>query len=191
MLTDRDLMRIEAEDFRMLMLEARDFDKKLYAGLRKQMRLIAEDTVADVRAEIGRIPSSGRYRRGLRASLARGTRASITMGNKVGRGAGVRVTTSSRGMPAKAMNLPMGRLRHPVFKRDNYTLGQADAFAKATEGVSRGKARAAARRSWKWVQQDSRPYFGITILKHQRGMRERIVQALDDAAKEMAREVEN
>lgn len=187
---NKELMRVEAEDFHWVMVAARSFEGNLYRELRKRLRLAGEDTAAAVRAEIDQIPASGRHHRGLRAALKRGTRVAISTGGESGRGAGVRITTRATGFPAKAMNLPDGKLRHPVYARSNYTLKMADDYAKAT-GANKRKTRDAARKSWKWVEQPSRPYFGAVILKHQRGLREAVLRALDDAAKQMAADVES
>ena len=160
---DGEAFRIESEDFHALFKATRDYDKKLYAELRKGLRIAAKPMVDDVKAEIGRIPSSGKYRGSIRAGLAAGTRASILASSA--RTAGVRILTSPSRLPAnkkplaKAMN--KATFRHPVF-----------ADPERVRNANTRRARLAARitgrslGSWVWVEQQGRPYFGATIARH-------------------------
>ena len=153
-------IRIESPDLFRLFRDTRDFDKKLYAQLRKAMREAGGPIVDDVKAEIMRIPSSGKYRGGVRAALAAGT--SVSIGASSERSAGIRIKTSPRRLPpgkrplAKAFE--KGSFRHPVF------------------------ARAWLRRNrQKWVVQAGRPYFGATIARHYPDVQERLQAAFLDA----------
>lgn len=159
-------MHVEAEDFRRVALAARDFDKKLYGRLRRAIRSAGDEVVADVRAQIGQIPASGKSSRGLRAALQKGTKVSLGTGGKTGRNAGIRITTSARGFPAGAVNTPS--FRHPVFASPKRT-----------------------RKEWAWVAQQGRPYFGSVIAAHAQTMRDRVREAIDETAREMAAEVEH
>jgi hypothetical protein len=146
-------LRIESPDLFRLFRDTRDFDKKLYAQLRKAMREAGRPLVEDIRAEIMRIPSSGRHRGGIRSALAAGTNVSIGAASE--RSAGITVRTSTRRLPHGKRSL--GRafnkatFRHPVF------------------------ARAWLRRNRiKWVQQPGRPYFGATVARHYPDVQERL-----------------
>ena len=154
------VLRIEAPDLFRLFADTRDFDRKLYAQLRKALREAGRPIVDDVKAEIMRIPSSGKYRGGVRAALAAGT--SVAIGASSEKSAGIRIKTSPRRLPANKRALAKAfnkdSFRHPVY------------------------ARAWLRRNrQKWVSQPGRPYFGEVIAKHYPDVQDRLAQAFLDA----------
>lgn len=157
---DDQIARVESEDFHALSVATKDADSVLYRGLRKAMREAGAPIVADVRAEIDKIPSSGRRSTGIRAGLKAGTRVAISTSAK---SAGIRIVTSPSKLPpgkralAKAMNAD--HFRHPVFGRKEY------------------------------VQQAGRPYFGAAIDRHRAEVRDRIEQVMADTAAELSRRV--
>ncbi len=174
---DGQSLRIESEDLYRLFKETRDFDKKLYAQLRKAMRDAGRPIVDDVRSEIMRIPSSGKYRTGVRRSLAAGT--SVSIGASSAKSAGIRIKTSPRRLPpgkrklARKMNYESWR--HPVFARDTGVRRVSNRLRKAVGGQG--------VQSWTWVEQKGRPYFGVTIAKHypevQEGLRAAFLRTFD------------
>jgi hypothetical protein len=154
-------LRIESADWLELFKATKDIDRRLYAELRKSLRKAADPIVSDVRAGIREIPSKSNG--GTRDALAAGTRASILASSQ--RTAGVRIVTSPNRLPAakrplaKAFNLE--KFRHPVFAR----AGAVRRLASRLRGGEPGQ-------SWKWVEQEGRPYFGAAILAHQQAVRE-------------------
>ena len=159
---DDQIATVESEDFHALFVAAKDADATLYKGLRKAMREAGAPIVADVRAEIDKIPSSGKHRTGIRTALKAGTRVAISTSAK---SAGIRIVTSPSKLPpnkrglAKAMNRE--RFRHPVFGRP----GQ-------------------------YAEQAGRPYFGAAIDRHRAEVRDRIEQVMVDTAAEIERRVQ-
>ena len=154
-------VRIESADFHRLFVATRDADTVLYRELRKAMRAAGKPIVDDVRAEIDKIPSSGRYRTGIRTALKAGTRVSISNSPRT---AGIRIVTSPSRLPAskralaKTLNQP--RFRHPL-------------FGGAT-----------------FVEQSGRPYFGAVIGRHKADVTRRIAAVMDDMGKRLERQVE-
>ena len=155
-----DSFRIDSRDFHALFVATRDFDKKLYAELRKGLRTAAKPMVDDIKGEIGRIPSSGRHPGGVRAALASGTRASILASSA--RTAGVRITTSASKLPpgkrplAKAFNKE--RFRHPVFADPERVRNSRSRGARLLARIT-GRSLG----SWVWVDQPGNPYFNKPI----------------------------
>lgn len=122
-----DTFRVDVSEFKALNERLKQADKKVARQLRKTLKAAADDAVAAVKDEALKPPPpkvgtrtllrrrkvSSRVRsRGMRASLARATTASLTKSN-------LTVRTSQRRMPAgmgpmvKAWN--SRRFRHPVF----------------------------------------------------------------------------
>lgn len=188
-------LRVDPAEFFMVARAARDADKRLYAAMRSEMRSEASELVGLIRAEIGRIPSSGSGRTGIRTALQRGTRASISVASA--RTAGVRIVTSAKFLPprkrtlAKAMNLE--RFRHPVF-----SVPEDEPRVWRNNRTRRAKAHAASigadyrtLTSWKWVEQHGRPYFGAVIYSEQTQVLSRLqtalIRTIDQTATEIAR----
>ncbi len=177
---DVEIARIESADFHNLFLATKDADKVLYRDLRKALRESAEPMVAEIKSEIGQIPSSGKYRSGIRAALKAGTRASIS---NSARRAGVRIVTSPRRLPpnkrpmAKALNKES--FRHPVFADPTRVRSLRSRAVNAMNRlrVARGEEPV---KSWEWVEQNGRPYFGATITAHTDETRRRVQQVLID-----------
>jgi len=169
---------IESKDFHALFTATRDHDRRLYAELRKGLRLAAKPMVDDIKSAIDTIPSSGRYRSGVRAGLKAGTRASILASSA--RTAGVRITTSPSKLPAgkrplaKAMNRTA--FRHPVF---------ADPERVRNSRSSGGGVVGGRVQSWVWVEQPGRPYFGEVIGKHYDDTRQEVERAYLRAAADL------
>lgn len=170
---------IESGEFKALFDAAKDIDRKLYARMRAQLRKAAAPIVVDIRANIDQIPSSGRYRTGVRDKLKAGTRAAMLASSE--RTAGVRIVTSPRLLPpekrplAKAFNRHQGSFRHPVFPnpdqpRDSRTRG-ARLLRKLT-GKDPG--------SWKWITQKGHPYFGEVVYAHRDQVVANMRTVLDD-----------
>lgn len=158
-------LRIESADWLALFKATKDFDKRLYAELRRSLRKAADPLVSEVREGIRAVPSKSNAG-AVREALAAGTRASILASSQ--RTAGVRIVTSPNRLPAakrplaKAFNLE--KFRHPVFAKDGAVRRLSNRIR-----LARG---ADARQSWTWVEQEGRPYFGAAILAHQQAVRE-------------------
>lgn len=153
---------IESPELHALFVATKQWDKKLYAELRAGLRDAAKPLVAAVKAEIGRIPSSGRYRTGVRAGLQAGTRASIRASSA--KSAGVRIVTSPSRLPAG---------KRPLVRAFNKQSSRHPTFGGG------------------YVTQAGRPYFGSVILAHQESVRREMVAAVERAAAALAREVES
>ena len=176
---------IESAEFKALFDATKAADKKLYSAMRSKLRKAAAPIVADVKANIDQIPSSGRHRTNIREALKGGTRASMLAASE--RTAGVRIVTSPNKLPpkkrplAKAFNRHQGEFRHPVFAdpdqpRDSRTRGAR--LLRKLMGKDPG--------SWKWVTQKGHPYFGEVVYKH----RDQVVQdmraVLDDIQSQLS-----
>lgn len=155
---DAQVVRIESADFHRLYMASKEFAPDLAKELRKAIRRAGGPIVRDIRSAIDEIPSSGRYRTGVRAALKAGTRVSISTSRT---GAGAKFVTNPSRLPAakrslaKAMN--KAAFRHPV-------LGNREA----------------------WVEQAGHPYFGSTIYDHANEVRTSIAAAIQDAADRLA-----
>jgi hypothetical protein len=129
------LVVIDPKAWHQLAGELKAYDKKLYAAMRKRIREAGNIAVEKVRDELAKSPPSGGGSSiGGRAALAAGTKASLSF---AARAAGVKITTSSRNLPAEHKGL-LGSYnkkswRHPVHGGDA------------------------------WVSQEGRPYFGKVI----------------------------
>lgn len=187
-------LRVESQDFRRVLLAAKEFDNKLYAGLRRALRDASAPMVEDMRANIRAIPSAGKHKHGMREKLAGNVRAAIVTGGKSGKRAGIRITAKpakrldKRGkvieFPGAAFNAKAGRFRHPIF---------ADPERARHDGLGvegRKLAGDTVDKTWQWVEQPGRPWFGAVVFKHQEQTRNAIAAALDEVARAMSQEVE-
>lgn len=135
----------------------RNADKIVYRHLRAGLRAAGEDTIRDIRAEIGKIPSKSGTGQ-VRGALQAGTRVSISVASA--NSAAVSLVTDPRRLPAgkralaKAFNTE--RFRHPVFGHRNT-----------------------------WSTQPGHPYFGDTIQRNRVSMTERIMRELVHAEHEI------
>lgn len=177
---ETEVARIESEDFHRLFVATKDADAVLYRGLRKALREAAGPMVDAVKHEIDQIPSSGKYRSGVRAALKAGTRASIS---NSARRAGVRIVTSPRRLPpnkrpmAKALNKEV--FRHPVFADPTRVRSLRSRVVNAMNRL-RVKLGQEPVKSWEWVNQSGRPYFGATITAHTEDTRRRVQAVMED-----------
>lgn len=200
-----ELVRVDTQELRALITRLRDVqDRKLKAALRKTLREAADIAVEGVREEVLKPPPEkidtrilARFRRrkvtrsrssGLRADIAKATRASLTKGSAKSGGqvsivaANARLQPRHRGM-AKAYN--SAKFRHPVF---------ADSINGDRDSRTRGfRALAAARKkqgrtltSWTWVEQrGQRNYFGQGVVGRRNEMMRRLQAAMDDVTKKL------
>lgn len=148
------LVTVDPKVWNRLADDLKAYDKKLYTALRKRIRAAGNVAVEKVQAELGKpAPSGGGSSVGGRAALAAGTRASLSF---AARTAGVKITTSGRGLPAEHKGL-LGSYnkpnwRHPVYGTDA------------------------------WVSQEGRPYFGKVIGKAlNKEILDEIQSAIDDS----------
>lgn len=172
-----ELVRVDTQELRALITRLRDVqDRKLKAALRKTLREAADIAVEGVREEILKPPPEkidtrilARFRRrkvtrsrssGLRADIAKATRASLTKGSEKNGGqvsivaANARLQDRHKGM-AKAYN--SAQFRHP-------TWGNRD----------------------KWVpQRGQRNYFGQGVAGRRDEMMRRLQAAMDDVTKKL------
>lgn len=200
-----ELVRVDTQELRALITRLRDVqDRKLKAALRKTLREAADIAVEGVREEVLKPPPEkidtrilARFRRrkvtrsrssGLRADIAKATKASLTKGSAKNGGQVSIVTANSRMQPrhkgmAKAYNAYT--FRHPVF---------ADSVNGMRDSRTRGFRRLAARRkaegrtltSWRWVQQHGqRNYFGKGVAGRRNEMMRRLQAAMDDVTKKL------
>lgn len=146
---------IEAGEITRLLTGAKEFDKALVRGIRRNLRTAAKPAVDAVRSEVRSIPTKGIRSNGVRDAVAQGVGLRISAAKS---GGSVTISASPRRLPAnrKAMarllNTPSWR--HPVF-------GNRD----------------------EWVEQTSRPYFGSVIYRYRDELRAAVEDALNDAAK--------
>jgi hypothetical protein len=157
-------LNVDARDFHFILKAAKQFDRKLYSGLRAKLRKAAEDATEDVRAEVVKEPRTRAAKpqtRGLRESLARGTKVQIaaTEGSKK---VGVFIRT--------APTTPAGRAL--VSKYDNPAGWRHKVFGEWEANVP---------------TQYGRPYFGSVIEKHADEMERAVKRALDEAADAIGR----
>lgn len=142
--------------FRELIAAIKEVDPKLATALRRRLRRAGDETVADMRGVVQAGPGSGRI--GIRTGIASGIKTTVATGK---RRQGVRIQASASALPAGRK--PMLRLqnkasfRHPVF----------------------------GRTANKWVVQKGGPFFGSTIRRHEDQMRAAVLEALNDAVKEL------
>lgn len=168
-------LNVDARDFHFILKAAKQLDRKLYSGLRTNLRKAAEAATADVKAEVlkaPRFPSTRRSTRerqtSLRQQLAAGTRVQIAA-SEGSRRVGVFIKTAPKTPDGKTLVVKYDSVdgwRHPV-------------FARRGEGHGSHKG--------KWVTQYGRPYFGSVIEKHADDMERAVKRALDEAADAIGR----
>lgn len=162
-----EVVTVDTHELRALILRLREVqDKKIKAALRKTLRESADIAVKGVRDEVlkpapQRFGSGKRSRStGLRADIAKATKASLTGGSERNGGqvsivaANARLQPRHRGM-AKAYNA--GEFRHPLWGNRNH-----------------------------WSQQrGQRNYFGRGVAGRREEMMRRLQAAMDDVTKNL------
>lgn len=187
-------IRVDMAELRQLYRGVAGADKAIAREMRKAMVGAAGPMVRDVQMAIRLIPSSGRAGTGVREALARGTKATATSTTRT---TGIRITTSGRFLPpekqplVRAMN--SDEWRHPVFGKRLNSEGHVTGWRVRnyrTKFVQRaameGGMAPASVRSWGWVAQKSRPYFGRVIYNHLPAVRAGVVEAIEKAAHRVA-----
>jgi len=137
-------VRIDPQEWYRLKKAMDAADKSIARDLRKRIKAAGDIAAQAVRDSLKESPpAGGPDPAGFRDELQRATRVSISFGL---RAAGVKVRTSSSGLPGEQKPLlaayNKGAFRHPVFPQAG-----------------------TARTSWKWVPQVGKPYFGAAIMK--------------------------
>ena len=158
---------VDAKQFYEVLTQARLFDKKLYSGLRKQLRTAGNDAAKDVRAEVVKEPGSTpvQFHRGLRANLAGGIKVQIKASESA-RQVGVFIASTGKSPASKQLKRGYdkpGGWRHPVFQRS-----------------------AGGPRTTVWVTQKGRPYFGSVIARKEAVISASVEAALDSAVDAIA-----
>lgn len=142
-----EIVHVDSQELRRLIVRLGDVsDRKIKAALRKSLKESADIAVQGVRDEVLKPPpprmGKGTHPRstGLRADIARATRASLTKGSEANGGqvsivaANARLQPRHRGM-AKAYNAR--HFRHPLWgntKKWETQRGQANYFGKGVAG---------------------------------------------------------
>lgn len=152
-------IQVTTSDFYMVAQAAKRADKDLAANMRREVKGLAQPMVQAIRSEIGRIPSSGRYRTGIRTGLQRGTTVRVLTGSP--KTAGLVVQTSAKHLPA-----------------EKAALARAFNLAEFTHPVRRSGIR---------VTQHGRPYFGAVINLYRADLRAGLRKAVDETALAIAR----
>ena len=153
-------VRIDPSEWYRLKKALDGVDKKLTTALRKRIKNagnVAAEAV--IRALKDNPPAGAPDPDGFREALQAATKVSLSFG---ARAAGVKVKTMSTGLPSEQKPLLAAynrvEFRHPVF------------------------AQGEDRKSWRWVPQIGRPYFGASIAPLLDGaLQDEIRAALDDA----------
>lgn len=191
-----EVITVDAHELRALIQRIKTVDdRKLRGSMRKALRESADLAVEGVRREVlsgipARMRPGPRSRStGLRADIAKATRASLLAGSDKGGGTVKIVTADSRlaarhkGM-AKAYN--SRTFRHPVFAdavngdRDSRTRG-----FRALDASRRASGRGPLK-SWTWVEQRGQAnYFGRGVYGKRRQMLARLQEAMDDVARQI------
>ena len=160
----------------------REFDPKLLTEVRKQLRVIGNETLTEMRSTVLQPPPEGRTRtpgrpalysrrltagdttrsRGSRQAIAQGLKVTIPTGAGRGTRASIRLSGVGTAFP-RAYNREV--FRHPI------------RFDPAT--TSRNDVR--------WVEQSGRPYFGRVIVDRGDRMRSQMIEALENALAAIAR----
>ncbi|MDQ1247700.1 MAG: hypothetical protein QG597_2071 [Actinomycetota bacterium] len=154
---------VDAKQFYEVLTLARVFDKKLYTGLRRDLRKAGEGAAKSVRAEVVKEPGSApvEFSRGLRANLASGIRVQIKA-SESSRQVGVFIASTGKSAASKQLkrsyDKPKG-WRHPVWQRG------ADPV---------------------WTTQKGRPYFGSVIAKQEPAIAKAVKVVLDRAVDSIA-----
>lgn len=151
--TTKPHIRMSGPDFAAFAAAAKSADKKIIAEMRRGLRVAGERTAADVRREVGQVPSR-RGRGRVRGALAKGTRVSISVARP--RTAGVTIVTDPRYLPPSKRVLAR-KFNYERFRR--MVFGNRDV----------------------WVTQQGHPYFHATILRNQAEMTGQVWRALKAA----------
>lgn len=155
---------VDAKQFYEVLTLARVFDKKLYTGLRRDLRKAGEGAAKSVRAEVVKEPGSApvEFSRGLRANLAAGIRVQIKA-SESSRQVGVFIASTGKSAASKQLkrsyDKPKG-WRHPVWQT--------------------------ATRETVWTTQKGRPYFGSVIAKQEPAIAKAVKVVLDRAVDSIA-----
>lgn len=179
-------LSIDAREFHLVLKQAKEFDKKLYTNLRRDLRKAAEDAAVDVRREVLKPPRQvvktvrfrffhGRKvvegakvnfgRHELRKKIAKGVKIQISA-SESSRRVGVFIVSRGSDPASKMLKRSWDReqgWRHPVF---------ADAANQE-------------RKEWTWVPQYGRPYFGSTISKRTPQIEAAVRKALTDTVNQL------
>lgn len=150
---------VQAKDFVDLFGASSKVHDALKRRLRKNIRSAADELADDVRAEVDRIPSSGRDSHAVRAGIRRGIKVSINA--RGGQRVGVFIVGDSSGLAERQRGLQI------KFNRD---LFKHPAFARGPRG------------EWHWVGQHGHPYFDKPIIAGLDRVRVAVESALDQAA---------
>lgn len=155
----RGEIRVDAKDLRTLLGAAKDFDKSLATGLRRNIRAAANIAAEDSRREIRSAPSTGRDSHAMRQGIAKGIRVQVATGTRIN---GVFIKSTGSGLPAKSRSLARAMdkpsFRHPVFGNRQ-----------------------------KWQPQKGHPYFRTVISRHLITVNRAVERAVGDALEVMAR----
>ncbi len=177
---------VDAKQFVRVLKQAKEFDKKLYTKLRRDLRKAGADAAEDVRAEVRKPPrrlvtkkrlggilskttieegtKTKISRHDLREHIAKGVKISISASPSARR---VGVFINSKGsdeaskLLKKQWDKPKG-FRHPVFAHAN-----------------------TPRDKWVWTAQVGRPYFGSVISKKQPAIQRQVSEILDSTLKDV------
>lgn len=166
---DEPALTLSAPNLARVAKEAKAADKRITRRMRASIRAAGQSAVGDVRAEIDKIPSSGRFNTGIRTGLKAGTGVSISVASP--RTAKVIIAT-------RGAKLPPGK--RPLVKALNRPSFRRPVFPDPTK----------PRSTWTYVEQQGRPYFGAAILAHRQELEAGIWRALVQAQKEIAKAIE-
>ena len=108
--------RVEADQFRQVLADAKRFDRELSKSLRRELRAAAKPMAQAAKDAALALPSKGTGSTGLRRSLARSVTVQVSNSR---RRAGVFIVAKASKMPAGQRTMPRavrkGTWRHPVF----------------------------------------------------------------------------
>lgn len=174
---------VDAKQFYEVVTQARLFDKKMYTGLRKELRAAGADAVKDVKKEVKLAPASApvQFHRGLRDNLAAGIKIQIKA-SESSRQVGVFIASTGKSPASKLLKRkydnPKG-WRHPVFQR-----GQSSKKLSEFRGAEKEWGNLSGQ--VKWVTQKGRPYFGSVIAGKEPVVSAAVEAALDKAVNAIA-----
>ena len=174
---------VDAKQFYEVLTQARLFDKKLYSGLRKNIRKAGEDTSKAMREEVKKAPGSAPVttHRGLRTNLAAGIKVQIKA-TESARLVGAYIGSTGKSPASKLLKRAYdkpGGWRHPVFQKGQSAKGLK--VARAWEKEHKEKSGKVA-----WTTQKGRPYFGSIGVKHEPEFKAAIEAALNSAVDTIA-----
>lgn len=168
-----EVITVDAHELRALIQRIKTVDdRKLRASMRKALKESADLAVEGVRREVlsgipARMKPGPRSRStGLRADIAKATRASLLAGSDKG-GGSVKIVAADSRLAARHKGMAKGynaaTFRHPVF---------------ADQSVTRDK--------WAWAYQRGQGnYFGRGVYGKRREMLARLQEAMDDVARQI------